>query len=117
MTLTVLHHHYFHTVPQTPSEEINLLKKILTKTENIMSKATEVEAKIDALQSKLDTEQEEVLASVAELKAEIQSLKDIIAGGATDNEALDRSIAKLDAIASDLESTVTPTPTEPTPEA
>lgn len=110
-------HHYIHQHPEQESEISKLLRQLLKLNTEIMSKATEVEAKIDALQSKLDTEQEEVLASVNELKAEIQSLKDIIAGGATDGEALDRSLAKLDAIAADLESTVSPTTPPPTPEA
>jgi regulator of replication initiation timing len=120
MTININHHHYFHAVPQTPSEQINLLKTILTKTENIMSKTENIEAKVDALQTALDAEQAQIQTAIDELGAlrtEVQTLREQLAQQGVDNAALDRIDAKIDSIKTDLEGTIADAPTEPTPEA
>ena len=80
-----------------------------------MSKVTDIEAKVDALQATLDNEQAQIQAAIDGLNTTIQELRDQIAGGTADNEALDRIAVKLDAIKTDLEGTIADE--EPTPEA
>lgn len=89
------------------------LSSVNQKLDTIMSKATDIEAKVDALQSALDNEQAQIQAAIDALNVTIQELRDQIAGGAADSEALDRVAAKLDAIKTDLEGTIADAPTEP----
>lgn len=81
-----------------------------------MSKATDIEAKVDALQATLDAEQAQIQAAIDGLTTTVQELRDQIAAGQADNEALDRIATKIDAIKSDLEGTIADEPA-PTPEA
>lgn len=96
------------------------LDKILVNQNLITIKITrmaksiaDIEAKVDALQTALDNEQAQIQASIDALNVTIQELRDQIAGGANDQEALERIATKLDSIQSDLESTVADAPTEP----
>lgn len=97
------------------TEIITLLKKIINQNNNAMSKITDIEAQVDALQTALDNEQAQIQTAIDGLNVTIQELRDQIAGGATDTEALDRIVTKLDGLKSDLEGTIADTPTEPNP--
>lgn len=98
------------------SEVITLLNKIFNQNISTMSKVTDIEQKVDALQTKLDDEQAEIQTAIDALNTTVQELRDQIAGGAGDAEALERIATKLDNITTDLEATVTPaTPEEPQP--
>ena len=87
------------------------LNRIIKQNTELMSKITDIEAQVDALQTKLDAEQQEIQDAIGALNTTIQELRDQIAGGATDTEALDRIATKLTDITADLEATVTPPPT------
>lgn len=89
------------------------IDKILTNTNKIMAKVSDIEAKVDALQTALDNEQTQIQAAIDGLNTTIQELRDQIAGGAADAEALERIATKLDAIQTDLEGTIADAPTEP----
>ena len=92
------------------------LNKIIKQNTELMSKITDIEAQVDALQTKLDAEQQEIQDAINALNATVQELRDQIAGGATDTEALDRIATKLTEITTDLEGTITPEPpVEPQP--
>lgn len=88
-------------------------KTINLKLDKIMSKATDIEAKVDALQTTLDEEQAQIRLSIDGLTTTIQELRDQIAGGGADEEALDRILNKLDGIKSDLEGTIADAPQDP----
>lgn len=90
------------------SEVITLLNKIFNQNTNIMSKVTDIEAKVDALQATLDTEQEQIQQAIDSLNDTVNELREQIAGGGADNEALDRIATKLDTIKADLEESITP---------
>lgn len=76
----------------------------------------DIEAKVDALQTALDNEQAQIQASIDGLNTTIQELRDQIANGANDQEALERIATKLDAIQTDLEGTIADNPSpEPQP--
>lgn len=90
------------------SEVITLLNKIFNQNTNIMSKVTDIEAKVDALQAALDTEQEQIQQAIDSLNDTVNELREQIAGGGADNEALDRIATKLDTIKADLEESITP---------
>lgn len=100
---------------QQENEIINLLKTIINQNNNTMSKISDIEAQVDTLQQKLDAEQEEIKVAIDGFKATIQELRDQIAAGGSDAEALDRIAQKLTDLTTDLESTVTPE-APPTPE-
>jgi len=93
------------------SEVITLLNKIFNQNIQTMSKITDIEQQVDALQASLDAEQAQIQTAIDALNATVQELRDQIAGGATDTEALDRIATKLTDITADLEATVTPPPT------
>ena len=94
----------------TPIITIVLVAYLTLKLNKIMSKITDIEAKVDELQTKLDTEQEQIKSAIDALNTTIQELRDQIAGGGADEEALDRILVKLDGIKTDLEGTI---PDEP----
>lgn len=110
-------HHYIHFTPQHPpnreDELLNLVKQILNNTTETMSKTTDIEAKVDALQTALDNEQAQIQTAIDALSATVQELRDQIAAGQTDNDALDRIATKLDDIKSDLEGTIADGPIVP----
>lgn len=100
-------HHYIHQ-DNNDSQVIKFLKQILNINTNIMSKVTDIEAKVDALQATLDAEQEQIQTAIDSLNDTVNELREQIAGGGADNEALDRIATKLDSIKADLEESITP---------
>jgi len=101
-------------------DKILVNQNLITIKINRMAKSiSDIEAKVDALQTALDNEQAQIQASIDGLNTTIQDLRDQIAAGANDQEALERIATKLDSIQSDLEGTIAdgPTPGEPSPQA
>lgn len=95
-------------------DKILVNQNLITIKINRMAKSVaDIEAKVDALQTALDNEQAQIQASIDGLNTTIQELRDQIANGANDQEALERIATKLDGIQSDLEGTIADTPTEP----
>ena len=116
ITIRHIHDVYLHPRTEQESEVLKLLRELKILNTQTMSKITDIEAQVDALQTKLDAEQQEIQDAINALNATVQELRDQIAGGATDTEALDRIATKLTDITADLEATVTPpTPEEPQP--
>lgn len=66
---------------------------------------SELSAKVDVLQTKLDAEQAQIATAIANLQQTVADLQAIIADGGTEAERQALS-DKLDAVISDLESTV-----------
>lgn len=98
-------------------EKIIISQNLINIKLNRMAKSVaEIEAKVDALQDALDNEQAQIQAAIDGLNITIQELRDQIAGGANDQEALERIATKLDSIQADLAGTITDTEPEPTPE-
>ena len=86
------------------------------KITRMAKSVADIEAKVDALQTALDTEQAQIQAAIDSLNTTVQELRDQIAAGANDQEALERIATKLDSIQSDLEGTITdPQPDQPQP--
>ena len=106
---------HVHVHNHADKEVIQLLTKLSNQNLKIMAKVSDIEAKVDALQSALDVEQAQIQAAIDKLNTTIQELRDQIAGGQTDAEALERIATKLDAIQTDLQGTIADEPTEPTP--
>lgn len=71
-----------------------------------MSKITDIEAKVDELQTTLDNEQTQIQNAINGLTTTVQELRDQIAAGAADTEALDRIATKIDSIKTDLQGTI-----------
>lgn len=117
ITIRHIHDIYIHQHGEQESEVIKILKELKIITTELMSKTTDIEAKVDALQTALDNEQAQIQTAIDALNTTVQELRDQIAAGQTDNDALDRIATKLDGIKSDLEGTIADAPVEPTPEA
>lgn len=97
-------------------DNILVKQNLLTIKFNRMAKTVaDIEAKVDTLQTALDNEQAQIQAAIDGLNTTVQELRDQIAAGANDQEALERIATKLDGIQSDLEGTIADTPTEPEP--
>lgn len=104
-------------VHQHGNEEVLLkLDHIIKHQHEIMATVAELNAKVTELQAAVDAEQQEIADALAALQAEVQRLTDIIAaGGGVTPEELQTVVDNLNAVISDVTSTIPNLP-PPTPE-
>lgn len=101
----IVHNHNHYTIDGV--EILKELHKINHKLDIMANTIVDLTAKVDALQVSLDAEQEQIATAIAGLNQTITDLQAIVANGGTEAER--QALAdKLDAIKTDLESTVAP---------
>jgi phosphoribosylpyrophosphate synthetase len=109
--------HYFHSVPNSQDEALTILKKLITKTENIMGALEDVKAALSKSNEKIDIivpAVGEVRKDVAFIKAKLEAntggidaagVAELLQVAASQDEKLGQVASDLQALDSETDST------------